>query len=310
MNALETALQWREKGIATIPIRRRDKRPSVIWRSYNRRLPTESELRFWFSPEPYWTRLRRMKLASEDDPSGEQSVAVVAGWQGLVIVDFDDMDLYQLWRCWCEMQSGIIAELPSLTYQVKTRRGMHVYIAVQEPAQNLKLHSVDVQAQAKYVLTPPSVHPSGHVYKALEPDAPIVRVRSLAQVLPEELLIVEEPEPAPRSPLERVEEASRLSSDPFAAAMRPAALAFDGPVDEIHRRYDIQSLVDGVVRRGRNLYAKCPLHNDNDPSMQIDGNRVKCWAGCTRGKWWDVIDLYAALNGLSNREAIQELASC
>lgn len=48
MTTLETALLLREQGIATIPVKA-DKRPLCQWKEYQHRLPTEEELRRWFS---------------------------------------------------------------------------------------------------------------------------------------------------------------------------------------------------------------------------------------------------------------------
>lgn len=290
MNVLGVALSWRDKGIATIPIKRGDKRPAVLWGSYHRRLPTFDELNYWFAPEY--------------NPAGPPNLAVVVGWRGLVVLDFDDLELYFLWRSWCESQTALW-HVPQ-TYQVLTSRGIHVYFCTDTPAANRKLSGLDIQAQAKYVIAPPSIHPTGHVYTAVNAAANVMRVSCIEAVLPPDLLVEEVTAPTVR----RIQHSAALPNDPFSAAMQPVDFTFDdGPISEIHNRYDITDLVGSISKRGGRYYAKCPLHQDNDPSLQIENQRVRCWAGCTGGKWWDYIDLFAALNGLSNQQAIEELAA-
>lgn len=289
MNTLDVALSWHRKGIATIPIKQRDKRPAVLWGSYHRRLPTIDELRFWFAPEYN---------------GDKQNIAVITGWKNLVVLDFDELNLYLLWRSWCESTPSLW-HIPG-SYSVLTSRGIHLYFYTDEPATNRKLPGLDIQAQAKYVIAPPSIHPSGHVYTPVDAAANIMKVLCIDAVLPPDLLVDEANAPL----VQRIKQPTALPSSPYEAAMHPTDFAYEnGPIKAIQERNDIIDLIGPLTKRGNKYYAKCPLHNDNDPSLQIDGQRVRCWAGCTGGKWYDYIDLFAALNGLSNQQAIQELAT-
>jgi hypothetical protein len=289
-DTLSEALRWRDLGIAPIPLFRRDKRPCLsTWQVYQQQLPTEIELRGWFDH-----RFRNL--------------AIITGWQGLTVIDFDDAAAYDLWRIWAINNSGMAAMIAEMTYQVRTSRGMHVYVALDNPPPGtMKLGKVDVKANG-YVLTYPSIHPSGHVYTPVDPTAPILRTADLSDVLPPELLDLHVPEPEPATiPVQRVEV---LPDDPWQCAVTPVRVA-DSPLDDIRNQHNILELFPGAIRKGSKLWARCILHQDSDPSVEIatDRNRAKCWAGCTGRHWWDYTDWYAALNRLSLSQAIQLLGA-
>ena len=282
MNALTlTAEQWTNNGIAVIPIAYRDKRPTLpAWREFQQRLPTLDELRQWFQ-----SRLTNM--------------AIITGWRGLVVLDFDQRPTYELWRDW----SREAAPKARFSYTVETSRGVHVYLFIDEPVQTTRAGTIDVKAAGGYVLAPPSIHPSGKPYAVLS-DAPILRVDRLAAVLPPALLaLAHEARPA-ASPVERV---ATLPADPWRAAMRPALLV-DTAIADVLARRNILDLFPGAVWRRGYWWACCPLHDDRHPSVTIDpaGHRARCWAGCLRSNY---LDWYAALNGLTLSEALADLRS-
>lgn len=72
----------------------------------------------------------------------------------------------------------------------------------------------------------------------------------------------------------------------------------------------IQSLipVEWLTVRGNRATGLCPLHNEKTPSFTVylDQNSWHCF-GCHQGG--DVIALYAKYRGISNSEAIKELAA-
>ena len=109
MNTLTaTAEHWLNDGIACIPVAYRDKRPAVAsWREFQTRLPTLAEIRQWFQ-----SRLTNM--------------AIVTGWRGLVVLDFDQRPLYELWRDW----SREAAPNARFSHTVQTSRGVHVYFFI------------------------------------------------------------------------------------------------------------------------------------------------------------------------------------
>jgi hypothetical protein len=179
MNLLTTAQKWNDAGIATIPIGYRAKRPDftalkrvgsidhngrAIWETYQKQLPTKAELKEWFS-----TKLR--------------NIAIVTGWQNLVILDIDNLDLFNLWHMWA---SHTRRELLS-TYRVQTSRGIHLYYYMQTPPETgLKWPGIDVKAAGGYCLIDPSIHPSGRKYAAIEAD--IISVEGVESILPAELI--------------------------------------------------------------------------------------------------------------------------
>lgn len=273
-NALRTSAEhWHNQGIACIPVAYRDKRPIVqSWREFQDRLPTLPEIARWFQ-----SRLRNL--------------AIITGWQGLVVLDFDSMPIYDLWRA----SMPLVAK----SYSVATSRGVHVYLLVDEPVSSGKLGMIDIKASGGYVLAPPSVHPSGREYAALN-DAPILRVDSLAYVLPKSLLALAQPAPMPAAPVIHYD-------DPWQAAMNPQAVSGQGgKVEAILSQHNLFELFPHVIKRGRNYWTRCPLHNDHDPSLSIDehGHRGKCWAGCLSG---DFIDWFAAMNRIDIQAAIERL---
>jgi DNA primase len=72
---------------------------------------------------------------------------------------------------------------------------------------------------------------------------------------------------------------------------------------------DLITIPDGVKPNGRGaIQVKCPFHDDNKPSawVNLEQQRFGCNA-CWPDQWWDVINVYAMLNNISNREAYKLL---
>lgn len=279
MNALQmTANYWLDHGVAVIPVAYRDKRPSLpTWREFQKRLPTAAEVGRWFQ-------------------SKFTNLAIVTGWRGLTVLDFDQTALYQLWRTW----SIDAAPHARFSYTVQTARGVHVYFFLNQPVQTMRAGTIDVKAGGGYVLAPPSIHPSGRYYRLLS-DAPIMRVDSLRELLPADLLTTP-PAPALGATVSRV---AVLTDDPWRAACHPATLA-DRSISEMLDGRSLFEFFPDAVKRGARYWARCPLHDDRNASVTIDadGRRARCWAGCAHG---DYLDWYAAINGLTLREAIRGL---
>lgn len=160
---LDIALDWTSHGIGVIPILARDKAPALDdWIRYQKRLPTRRELEIWFARPGY-------------------GLAVIAGWNELVILDFDSTWQYSLWLAGLDEQSATVV---LATMRVTTRRGIHVYLYCSN-AHNAKLPGCDVQAKNKYCLTPPTLHPSGIRYEAIGSIESIQRVDDLRVLLPD-----------------------------------------------------------------------------------------------------------------------------
>ncbi len=270
---IDTALHWLDRDIATIPIVFRSKRPVLAWKRYQSQLPTRQELKYWFSRKYV-------------------NIAIVTGHCNLVVIDFDNMATWELWQ---------LSTFNTPTYRVKTSRGMHVYLYITNPPdRTLKLASIDVKAAGGYCLCPPSIHPSGHPYTALNGDS-IATVDSLNDVLPGMLL-----EQA-QKPIEIPKLPQNGSRDPWDIPHQVNG----NPIAWIKANVDILSFFPGARQssnNGRWYTVLCPFHDDNTRSGWIDTakQRYGCMA-CLNGSL-DAIDLVCLLENITRNEAIKKLA--
>lgn len=285
----QTAHSWILSGQSVIPIRYRDKRPEIItWEPYQSQLPSSNEIIHWF-------------------PDRLHNLGIITGVRGLAVIDFDSMDRYIFWKLWTMRRGYPASYVAGITYQVQTARGMHVYIRLPHDERNRALEGIDVKAKGGYVLAPPSIHPSGVPYTAVNPGAPIVQVNALSDILPAALLSRDTELPdqvvipgAFHNPVQYV-------TDPWAAAENQGDPGFD-LVTKLRRHFRIEDFFPGAISSSgdhRWMLARCPFHDDHDPSFWIDTQRqiCGCYAGCTM-KPLDAINLFGRLHGLSNRDAI------
>jgi DNA primase len=81
-------------------------------------------------------------------------------------------------------------------------------------------------------------------------------------------------------------------------------------VDQIKEYYRLEDFFPQRSPSGGDFWmTRCPFHDDKNPSfwLNLEEQICDCHAGCM-DKPMDVINLYAALNDLTNREAILMLA--
>jgi len=296
MDLLNTARFWNKKGIATIPIKYRDKRPdgSLLkngWEKYKAELPQDIELQHWFAGNLH-------------------NIGLVVGWNNLVVIDFDNLNVYQKWLLWTAKRGGYTEYLASNTYQVRTARGIHIYIYLPHREQNRKLPGVDIKANGGYVLIPPSIHPSGLQYQEINPNAPILMVEALSDIIPADLL-TEDTEYLPSVGVPAPFVSPAAQNDPWESALNVPDPSID-LVTQVRGKHSLLSLLPGSQLSssgGRWYIAPCPFHDDKNPSFWIDTTRgiCGCYGGCTP-KPLDVINLYARLRGCTNREAILYLS--
>lgn len=131
--------QWRKAGDVKL-----SKHLLFSGTQFQRCIPTHEQLRKWFTtPTP-------------------RNLAIIPGEisDNLVIVDFDDIDIFRLWAA---LIPGA-CELP----MVQTSRGIHVYVRLKEIIRNGQgffegYHFGQIIAHGN-ITAPPSVHGSGHVY--------------------------------------------------------------------------------------------------------------------------------------------------
>lgn len=160
MTLLNHALAYLGHGFAVIPIA--GKKPVVRWKQYQRRRPTESDLR---------------QLFAGDSATG---LAVICGnvSGGLVVRDFDTEDSYLAWQLSHQPLSEV---LPT----VQTGRGFHIYFA--NGHRKITTLGDGELRGAGYVLAPPSIHTSGSRYEWINPllDGPLPEIDPFAVGLAE-----------------------------------------------------------------------------------------------------------------------------
>ena len=276
---LDVATKLVEQGYSVIPVVYQSKKAMVYWERYQKQLPSHTELEQWF-----YSNLR--------------NIGLVVG-NGLVVVDFDRMDVFEYWYKDFVTQYGG-------TYMVKTRRGVHAYFHTELPAKNYHNDLLDVKAERGYVLIPPSVHPSGYEYTVLS-DSPILRVKCIEDVLPAYFM----PEPEKNAGFGGIGgiRVIERSDDPWEQAENELP-SWD--IQEIKSRVSILDLLPNAVpssRDGRWYVVLCPFHDDQNPSFWIDTERGICECRTCNIKTMDVINLYARLNNLTNDEAIKSLGN-
>lgn len=295
MTAIVEASQFLQAGIAVIPVQYRDKRPDhtqlpkgldgkPTWEPYKTTLPSTQDLQRWFNhPANY---------------------GVVAGWLGLLILDFDDAGEYCQWRFWAGKTGGVARFAAENAFQVQSSRGVHVYLRSNTLGANRKVGKIDIKYRG-YVLGPGSIHPSGQTYRALKSALVLPLINTLSDVLPGEILTQAVPDNV-KTPI------STTLGDPWTSAMHSTSILSNGVVEKIKKTLRIEDLFtqsQPTSSDGRWLITRCPLHDDHKPSFWIDTEHqiCGCFSGCTP-KPLDVIGLYARMYGLSNTEAIRVLA--
>ena len=288
MQALEAAQSWIGAGFSVIPIGYRSKRPAfdalkltrstaadghLSWEQYKSHAASPQELQLWFG-------------------GPRRNIGVVTGWNGLVVLDFDQRDAYDAWLGWTHAAGGRAASIAAGTYRVRSARGVHVYLMCDEPVESYQVGNIDVKASWGYVLAPPSVHPSGHEYQGC--GGQIMRCSRLAEVFPFE-----------RVPANALPAGQSLTDDPWEAATHAVECGGVGAVDRAKAALRIEDLLH-LDPRHRRQKVLCPLHGDHDPSMMVDLDKqtFKCW-GC--GAFGDVLDLVAGMQQITIREAIAQL---
>ena len=300
----ETAKFWKSWGIATIPIAYGSKQPKVKWLPYTEQLPTDSELQNWYG-------------------NTQSNIAIVTGWQDLCILDFDDEEKLMTWRIWVDDEARVHHNmLPIMIYKNTrihhTSRGYHVFVFC-KGAENMKLPKLDILANRKYALLPPSLHPCGAQYEVYQNWLPI-RINSLYDILPRKLLDAAYAAKAPK----KVSSTQTVNNPPI-PSNQPLVNNDDDMWDVIGTEYQSSPVVAEIKKRfhvedyfptaidsggnGRWKLTLCPFHEDHNPSFWIDTKEqiCGCHSGCTPLPL-DVIGLYARLHNVDNTTAIKEMA--
>ena len=194
-------------------------------------------------------------------------------------MDFDSQDALLSWQAERD---------PIDTYQVETSRGWHLYFYVEEKASCWHGDGVDLKAAGGYVLAPPSVHPSGHIYRGYGSPELIAKIASIKDILPAY-------NPPVYVPVTH-------STDPYDMAMRQDCGISVASIKAAWRWEDVLS-VNGTARRV--MMVSCPFHADEHASMALYPDKHAHCFGC--GLHLDILDFYAMLHNLTIQEAMREM---
>lgn len=290
----KTVYQWasefKQLGIAVFPVNYRNKTPKVKWEQYQKILSTENEIKRWFCG------------------GSLHNYGVVAGWKDLVILDFDSMDRYYEWQMWVLGQpkdsSADIAA--NMAFTVQTARGRHVYLQIPGVGQNGHIDGLDIKRHG-YVIGPGSVHPSGAIYTALDTCVIIPLIPALEAVLPADWARQLNNPPQPEVSVQYAQ-ASQVM-DPYDMASNPLNRDSD-LIKQIRQRHKLQDYLQNITETGHGWFmGTCPFHDDHRPSFWVDDKRqIGNCQKCSFPKPFDVINLYAKINGISDAQAITVLA--
>lgn len=290
MKILDFTQRFLAVGIAIMPLYHRSKEPMLAsWRQFQSTLPDTEYLAQWF-------------------PTDWNNYAVICGWNNLVVIDFDNIEWFNIWCLWC---NDLWANIADVAFKVRTRKGMHVYLTTETPVSNDKRVAIkggiDVQAQGKYVVGPLSTHPSGHVY---EPIGEMVfpMVESIDAILPLDLFprVSNAPAVFNGAPVE-IQSTHTEYQDAFSLASGNST----DLISKVKASVRIESLYQGIQRSstdGRWLKALCPFHKDAHQSAWID--TVRQLAGCQvcGMRPMDVLNVYARMKNVSVSVAVKMLA--
>jgi hypothetical protein len=138
---LASALRYGASDWSVIPLKPCGKEPMIAWKVFQERRASAEEIREWFESTDY-------------------NVGIVTGAvSGLAVIDCDGPEAIDLARR--------LGMPPCPT--VRTARGMHFYFAYEEGLRNFQripeLPGIDLRAEGGFVVAPPSVHPSGFIYR-------------------------------------------------------------------------------------------------------------------------------------------------
>lgn len=269
---LENAFVWLSEGVAVVPALPRSKAVNLHWREYEAIKPSEALIRRWFA-------------------SGTNNLAVICGTGSLLVLDFDNRQLYDQWQ----QKAGSLAR----SYTEITGRGVHVFYKSDQP-KSRRFRECEALGLGHLCLVAPSIHPSGSVYSSPDELAPILWATS-AEIFS---LLSEVPQSQQTPIQDKASQSEALPSDSDLISRIKAAFPL---LDLATKLTELKPSGGG----GRWFIGRCPLHEDEAPSFWVDGARGlwSCYSpSCIGHKGGDVINLYALINHLSTSEAIKRLA--
>lgn len=209
----------------------------------------------------------------------DTNIALITGYWGLCALDFDTSEAFDEWvnGHWNDVCP---------TWLVQTARGCHVWFKVTGeigPSMTYTRNGHEVLARCKggYCIVPPSVHYSGSHYATVVNCLP-TEIDDITDVL---------------------KGWQNKRSNGFTMAPQ-SIIAQKGHI----RLEDLVKPVGKHPNKRGAQQAYCPFHEDKTPSawINIGQQRFGCNA-CWPGLWWDVANVYAMLNNISNSEALKQV---
>lgn len=277
MNTLQAAISYLKAGVAPIPIwpdQRKNPHLSST-REYTTKLPTVGEWERWVKQWP------------------DTNIALITGYWGLCALDFDTREAFDEWA-----NTHWDGTCP--TWVVQTGRGFHVWFKIVGelgPSMTYVRGDHDVLARCKggYCIAPPSVHHSGSHYVTVV-NAPPMEIDDITDVLKGWQIFI-----------------PKLPQNPPQTITAPIGK----PTKFNIRLEDLIPIPERSRPNQRGAYkVRCPFtenHNNGDKKPSAWLNPAQQRFGCNHqkcvgeGLWWDVVNVYAMLNNISNGEAYQLL---
>ncbi|MDA8086634.1 MAG: AAA family ATPase [Nitrospiraceae bacterium] len=163
MKVLDYARLYRLKGFSIIPVVRGSKRPALAsWKEFQERRATDEKIKAWFGN------------------GSRNGIGIVTGViSGIVVVDLDGPEAVAFAKA---------HDFPP-TPLAKTGKGYHAYYRYSAGVRNFQkrddLPGIDLRGDGGFVVAPPSVHASGHLYQWVEgkglDDLPLAELPSIIQ---------------------------------------------------------------------------------------------------------------------------------
>jgi hypothetical protein len=265
----ERACWWLEQGVSIVPLKPRSKELQPGYGARSAHITDRDFAHKWF--------------LNTDANLG----VVLGGPADLIVADWDDMQDYGVWY------KTVGATID--TFTERTLRGYHLFFRG-SGLTSATGKGCEFKAGGVCMVSP-SVHPSGMVYRTTN-NVPIMTIDSdqaltLFPFLSERL---------PRSGDEGKMTKTRPTSGGVVARIKA--------VRSILEEMDIAEV---KLRRGGRaaLVGLCPFHEDHSPSLWVNP-QSGLWGcnkpGCVAAGTHDVINFRALRRGISNREAIKQLA--
>jgi hypothetical protein len=273
---LGVAKRWYERGILPLPLHARSKRPAISWYDWQHERPEWATIESVFNTKFY------------------RNIGLLTGpiSDNLIVLDFDKPLPYVKWRRCTDIR----------TYTVRTGRGYHCYLRLRRPpVGTLSMDGGEIKGSG-YVVAPPSTHPNGVEYVQYGDTTDILEFENL-MAAGIELLTFETPK-------------RRIPTT--ASGPQSRGSASSNLVHEIKQQLSITAYLSNYtefVPSGNGwLMCHCPFHADTIPSMwvSISQGLCRCFSPTciAHGTYpLDVINVYALMNHLSNRNAIIRLAA-